>query len=123
MKDKRFLQWHGIERTEIDWYPKLDKSKCIGCGLCVTTCGKGVYSYDFDEMKSEVVNPFNCMVACQTCSNLCPTSAIHFAENNDTREKVQEIIKKFKILPKVENELYKKKRELIEKEKEKQTET
>ncbi len=112
MDKKKFSEWHGIEREKIDWHPEVDEDKCVGCGLCVTTCGRGVYKYDFGEKKPKVVNPNNCMVACQTCSNLCPATAIHFAENNATREKVQEIIKDFKVLPGIKAELEKRKDEL-----------
>lgn len=37
--------------------------------------------------KTVVNNPNTCMVACQTCANLCPVKAISFAKNDKTREK------------------------------------
>lgn len=114
MEDKKFFsEWHGIPREKIDWHPAVDEDKCIGCGLCVTTCGRGVYRYDFDGKKTKVVNPNNCLVGCQTCANLCPTEAIRFAEeNNTTREKSQKIIKDLQILPIINSELEKRKNEL-----------
>ena len=112
MENKKFSEWHGIEREKINWHPEVDENKCIGCGFCVTTCGRGVYKYDYEKKKSNVVNPKNCMVACQTCANLCPATAIHFAEDNATREKAQEIIKEFEILPQIKIELEKRKHEL-----------
>ena len=30
--------WHGIPREEINWSPTVVAERCIGCGLCVTTC-------------------------------------------------------------------------------------
>jgi len=110
--DEKFAFWHGVKREEIDWHPTIDESKCIGCGLCATTCGRGVYKYNFDKKKAVVVNPANCLVGCQTCANLCPSKAISFAENDKTREKAQEIVKKFRILPQVKNELEKRKEEI-----------
>ena len=85
--DEKFAKWHEINREEIDWHPAVDESACIGCGLCATTCGRGVYKFDFDNKKSKVVNPNNCLVGCQTCANLCPAKAISFAEDDKTREK------------------------------------
>jgi len=111
--DPKFAKWHGIDRKKIDWYPVIDESKCIGCGLCVTSCGRGVFKYDFEKRKSKVVKPFNCMVACQTCANLCPVGAISFVkEGETTREKAQKIIKDFQVLPRIKEELEKRKDEL-----------
>jgi NAD-dependent dihydropyrimidine dehydrogenase PreA subunit len=90
----------------------INENKCIGCGLCAITCGRKVYKFDYKNRKSKVVNPSNCMVACQTCANLCPTGAIFFAEKETTREKVQKIVSDFQLLPKVKEELEKRKAEL-----------
>jgi len=77
-------KWFGIPREEIDWFPKIDEEKCI-----------------------------NCMVACQTCSNLCPAGAIAFANENDTpRAKAQRIVKDFKLIPKAKEDLEKRKEDL-----------
>lgn len=109
----RFSKWHGIERTTIDWHPVIDESKCIGCGICVTSCPRGVYKYDYKNKKSKVVNPLNCMVACQTCANLCPVGAISFTKKGETTgEKAQRIVKETNILIKVKKELEERKSEL-----------
>jgi len=110
--NSKFDKWHGIDRKKIDWYPVVDESKCIGCGMCVTTCNRGVYKYDYEKRKSKVVKPLNCMVACQTCANLCPMKAISFVKDDKTREKAQKIISDFQLLPKVKEELEKRKDEL-----------
>jgi len=101
----KISKFHGVERDKIEWHPIIDESKCIGCGMCVTSCGKGVYEFDYENKKSKVVNPMNCMVACQTCANLCPSKAISFAENDNTREKAQKIVRENNLLPKVKEEL------------------
>jgi len=111
-QDPKFAKFHGIDRDKINWHPTIDESKCIGCGLCATTCGRGVYKFDYENRKSKVANPNNCMVACQTCANLCPMKAISFAEENKTREKAQKIVDDFQLLLKVKEELKKRKDEL-----------
>jgi formate hydrogenlyase subunit 6/NADH:ubiquinone oxidoreductase subunit I len=111
--NSKFDKWHGIDRKKIDWYPVIDRSKCIGCGMCVTSCSRDVYKYDYENKKSKVVNPTNCMVACQTCANLCPVGAISFVKAGETtREKAQKIVKDFQVLPKVKKELEERKKEL-----------
>lgn len=111
--DSKFAKFHGVEREKISWFPKIDESKCIGCGLCTTTCGRGVYKYDFEKKKSNVKNPNHCMVACQTCANLCPVGAISFTqEGQTTREKAQQIVKNFQIIARARKELELRKEEL-----------
>ena len=113
--DQKFAKFHGINRDKIDWHPVIDESKCIGCGMCVTSCGRGVYKFDFKSKKSKVANPDNCMVACITCANLCPMGAISFVKDGDTpRGKAQKIISDLQLLPKVKMELELRKEELKE---------
>ena len=70
--------WHGVERAQIDWSPRIDEELCIGCGLCVTTCGRKVFDYDFERRKAVTARPNQCMVGCVTCENLCTQKAIGF---------------------------------------------
>jgi len=98
--------WHGVPRGEIDWHPVVDEQACLGCGLCLLTCGKGVYQFDWDRKKSVVVRPNQCVVGCQTCANLCPAEAIRFAEEGDTpRAKAQRLVRERKVLPAAKKEL------------------
>ena len=112
-QDPKFAKFHGIERDQIQWNPVVDEDKCIGCGMCATSCGRGVYKFDYESKKSKVANPNNCMVACITCSNLCPVGAISFVGENDTpRAKAQRIVRENQLLPKVKAELEVRKEEL-----------
>jgi Fe-S-cluster-containing dehydrogenase component len=43
--------WHGIQREEIRWNPEVDEELCIGCGMCVTGCGRMVYRFDYEKKK------------------------------------------------------------------------
>jgi dihydroorotate dehydrogenase (NAD+) catalytic subunit len=55
--------------------PKIDKDKCISCGLCIMACPwNALY---FVEKKS-TVNTDLCY-GCSLCSSLCPTKAITIA--------------------------------------------
>ena len=48
------------------------------------TCkGRVVYDWDFEKMRPIVARPYNCMVGCSTCANLCPADAISFPSKNE----------------------------------------
>ena len=111
-KTMNFDTWCGIDRKTIQWNPVVDESKCVGCGLCVTTCGRGVYRYDFENSKSKVVEPSHCMVACNTCANLCPVGAISFTESETPREKAQKIVQKHNVIKVAQAQLESRKEEL-----------
>lgn len=104
MSDPRFTQpWHGIPREEINWHPIVNPDVCIGCGLCVTGCGRSVFRFDYDTRKSVVVEPKQCMVGCTTCANTCPEQAISFPPFSDLRllmkrRKVLRRVKKVELL-------------------------
>jgi NAD-dependent dihydropyrimidine dehydrogenase PreA subunit len=68
--------WHGIPRKDIPWFPTVDAETCIGCTLCYTTCGRGVY--EMQDNKAVPVNAMSCMVGCSTCGTVCPVQAITF---------------------------------------------
>lgn len=82
--------WQGIPRETIEWAPAIDESLCIGCGLCVTTCGRKVFDYDFDRRKAITARPTQCMVGCTTCGNLCPQQAIGFPPVSYTAQLIKE---------------------------------
>lgn len=58
---------------------------CNGCGLCVTSCGRSVFRYDYDARQSVVTEPVQCMVGCTTCANICTEQAISFQPFSDIR--------------------------------------
>lgn len=98
MSDPRFTQpWHGVPRQEINWHPVINADVCNGCGLCVTSCGRSVFKYDYDERKPVVVEPVQCMVGCTTCATTCTEQAISFQPVSDLRL----VIKRNKVLQRV----------------------
>ena len=68
----------NVPREKIPWYPTVDASKCIGCGLCVDFCHNKVYTKD-DAKRAVVSNPYGCVVGCSYCStDICSHEAITF---------------------------------------------
>jgi len=78
IKDLSKDQWWGLPRESIPWYPEVDNERCIGCGICFVVCGRSVYDFDLENKKPVVSRPYNCLVGCNTCANLCPRDAISF---------------------------------------------
>jgi len=109
--DKKFSEWHGVPRDKIKWNPTVDKNKCIGCGMCITGCGRNVYDWDSKENKSVVARPNNCLVGCVTCSNTCLFGAISFPD----KEELRKIIIENGVIARAKKELGKKLEETAEK--------
>jgi len=85
--------WHGLDRKEIPWYPSLDEGECIGCGLCVVTCGQArlVWGFDGERRKAVLLQPYNCMVGCNNCEVNCPRGAISFPDVRVVRDAASRI--------------------------------
>ncbi len=107
----KYDTWFGVPRKEIAWYPRIDPAKCVGCGLCTIVCHREVYSYDFADRRSVVVKPYNCLVGCQTCANLCPAGAIDFPDPKEARDAVR----KFGVFKVVKEILKERKDEFLKK--------
>lgn len=91
MSTNDFLKpWHGIPREEIAWNPTVIADRCVGCGLCVTSCGRQVYSFDYEANRPVVVDPLHCMVGCTTCATICTQDALEFPSRGFIRQFVRE---------------------------------
>jgi len=82
-----FSKWHGIDRKLINWGPKIDVNKCVGCGMCVVQCSerRNVFGYDEERRKAVVLVPENCMVGCNNCQIACLWDAITFPSISEVR--------------------------------------
>lgn len=90
MSTNNFLKpWHGIPREEIAWSPTVIADRCVGCGLCVTSCGRQVYAFDYEANRPVVVNPLHCMVGCTTCATVCTQDALEFPSRGFIRQVVR----------------------------------
>lgn len=82
--------WHGFPREEIHWNPVVIDDRCIGCGLCVTSCGRGVYAFDYQKNRPVVANGQMCMVGCTTCATICSRDAIEFPSAGYIRQLIRD---------------------------------
>ncbi|MDZ7859772.1 MAG: 4Fe-4S binding protein [Candidatus Krumholzibacteriota bacterium] len=90
---EKYASWKGVPREGIDWHPHIDESKCVGCGMCVTSCGREVFDYDYEKKKAIVSNPLQCMVGCTSCKTWCVFNAISFPDAEYVKNLIKE--KKF----------------------------
>ncbi len=99
--EEKFAKWKGVNRSEINWNPNIDESKCTGCGMCVTSCGRKVFDFDKEKNKSVVARPLQCMVGCTSCEVWCIYDAISFPD----KRIVKDFIKKNNVLHKAHEDL------------------
>lgn len=55
------------------WLPRLDPTRCTGCGDCILRCPTGALGRHGG--KAALVNPAAC-IYCAACENVCPVGAI-----------------------------------------------
>ncbi len=67
-----------IPREQIPWYPTVDLTKCTGEQACVQFCPHAVYRWDPATDTPVVAAPYNCVVGCSKCADICPPGAISF---------------------------------------------
>jgi NAD-dependent dihydropyrimidine dehydrogenase PreA subunit len=70
--------WQGKPREQVPWYPSIDRERCDGCRGCLAFCEYGVYAWEEVSQKAIVVDPFNCVVGCDSCAKVCKRGAIRF---------------------------------------------
>ena len=74
---RTYGSWRGYPREQISWFPTISMDRCIDCDRCVDFCSYGVYKKQPDG-KVAMVEPFLCLVGCQSCASICEPHAILF---------------------------------------------
>ena len=65
-----------------DWFPVIDRARCVNCGQCAQFCLFGVYRADENGV-IRVVRPFSCKNGCPACARVCPHRAVIFPKHAD----------------------------------------
>jgi NAD-dependent dihydropyrimidine dehydrogenase PreA subunit len=84
--NEKYTKWKGLDRSAIDWHPEINEDTCTGYGMCVTTCGRGVFEFDFVKNKAIVAEPLQYLVGCSSCEAWCIFSAISFRDKKYVRD-------------------------------------
>ena len=69
-----------VPREKIPWFPTINTDLCDGCRICLEFCPHGVYGGDPNQMTVGVEQPYQCVVGCSNCRDLCPQKAIAFPD-------------------------------------------
>jgi NAD-dependent dihydropyrimidine dehydrogenase PreA subunit len=81
-----------IPREKIPWFPRIDYEKCRGCRTCFDFCKNRVYEWENGEPPHpKVTNPYNCVLGCSACAQLCPVGAISFPTVEEMRKTMREL--------------------------------
>ena len=94
--DKTFDVYRGdIDKGEISFLrpfkklirrrPKIDKSKCVSCGICVNSCPVEGGALHFKKKGSPPVYDYDKCIACYCCQEMCPKKAIFAYQNPITK--------------------------------------
>jgi len=80
-----------IPRDKIPWFPTVDLELCTGDQECFNFCKNDVFAWDEENVHPIVKNPYNCVVGCQACINICPVGAIAFPSKGELRETMRRL--------------------------------
>jgi len=70
--------WRGVPREQVPWFPTVYEDLCDGCRKCIELCPYDVFEWDEEKNVPVVVQPWNCLVGCSNCADLCAPQAIKF---------------------------------------------
>lgn len=73
----------GVQGVTGSWRvrrPVLERSRCIGCGLCWLYCPDSVIDVEEEGGRFRVSIDYTYCKGCGICSSVCPTKAITMVE-------------------------------------------
>lgn len=86
------MQQHKLPREKIPWFPTINYEACIGDRECLEFCKNGVFSWDEAMGHPLVEHPFDCVLGCNACAQICPAEAIHFPTKEELHKTMRELL-------------------------------
>jgi NAD-dependent dihydropyrimidine dehydrogenase PreA subunit len=81
----------SVPRESIPWYPTVNVDACTGDRACIDFCKNAVFRWDEEGNYPVVEHPYNCVLGCSTCSEICPAEAITFPTLQALRETMRKL--------------------------------
>lgn len=81
-----------VPREKIPWFPAVDEDACIGDRECIEFCKNNVFDWDEGLGKPIVARPYNCVVGCDACAQICPSEAISFPPMEEFKAVLRKLI-------------------------------
>lgn len=79
-----------VPREMLPWFPTIDYEECTGCGQCFDFCKNDVFEWNEEAGQPVVAHPYNCVVGCSACANLCDQEAIRFPTRQELKKAIDE---------------------------------
>jgi len=57
---------------------QIEREECIGCHLCIEVCPRGVYTFNDEDFKVDLMFPEMC-INCNACVKRCPVECLHIS--------------------------------------------
>lgn len=69
--------------------PTVHSEACIGDQECFNFCKNDVFASDEATGRPVVVNPYKCVLGCNSCMQICPVDAITFPSQLELRRMIR----------------------------------
>jgi NAD-dependent dihydropyrimidine dehydrogenase PreA subunit len=57
---------------------QIEREKCIGCRICIEVCPRGVYIFNDEDYKVDLIFPDTC-INCNACVHRCPAACLQIS--------------------------------------------
>jgi NAD-dependent dihydropyrimidine dehydrogenase PreA subunit len=79
-----------VPRERISWFPTVANDVCIGDQECFDFCKNNVFAWDEAAARPVVANPYQCVLGCNACMQICPVAAITFPSQQQLRQMIRQ---------------------------------
>lgn len=74
-----------VPREKVSWFPTVIYDACIHDRECINFFKNNAFDWNEALDVPEVVNPYNCVLGCDSWKQICPSEAISFPSREELR--------------------------------------